>query len=238
MRIAQTEPEKKSDRKRPLFLLMVAMLIVVIGLGVYMWWPQLTQLLGGIKSWSVDDPLWKWIGMIAKGVGFVVAAVWAYFNFVKSREYYPRMELSCSASVFASEPENRLLLPRITLKHIGKSKITIDQEGSAYKVLFSDGRADPTKRITWKTDGKHYTLFVKHRWIEPGESIFQESEVFVIPAWAVAAKVEARILGRVRPILREKIIVWNNAVVSDCGTKGKEPTDLAKGAFNALSLFC
>ena len=64
---------------------MVAMLIVVIGLGVYMWWPQIAQLLGGIKSVSVDDPLWKWIVIIAKGVGFVVAAVWAYFNFVKSQ---------------------------------------------------------------------------------------------------------------------------------------------------------
>jgi hypothetical protein len=42
---------------------------------------------------------WDIAAHIAQVTGFAVGGVWAYFNFVKSRTYYPRMELSVSAEL-------------------------------------------------------------------------------------------------------------------------------------------
>jgi hypothetical protein len=174
---------------------------------------------------------------MSKAIGFVAGGLWVYFNFIKSRTYYPRMELTCAGTIFRNA-ELCLVAPRITLKHIGKSKISLEQEGSGYQLLYSDGLGGAGKPVEWETDGSWRQVFLKHHWIEPDETIFQESEVFVVPSWALAVKVEARIVGRVRPLVRERFIVWNNSVVTDCS---REPQSAfgdrdRKGDSNDLSV--
>ena len=66
-------------------------------------------------------------------VGLAFAGVWGYFNFVKSRTYFPRMELSVSGEI-RSVGDKRLLVPRITLNNIGKSKVELLQFGTGYRI--------------------------------------------------------------------------------------------------------
>jgi hypothetical protein len=125
--------------------------------------------------------------------------------------------LECSGTVIhCDDGKRRLFIPRLTLKHIGKTKIVLQQKGSAYTLLFSDASGNDASQVEWETDGKWYGVFFDHYWIEPDELIFDEGEVFVIPQWASLVKLEGRIVGLVRPLFREKPIEWNSSVVIDC----------------------
>ncbi len=187
------------------------------------------RLLQAVWSWVASLPwgttVWFWSARIAKALGYVVAALWVYFNFVKSRTYYPRMELTCSGTMIPLKSDTdarRLFVPRLTLKHIGKALITLEHGRSGYTLLFSDGVSPGAARVKWETDGKWYNVFQNHYWIEPEEVIFHESEAFVIPSWAVAVKLEGRVVGTVRPLIRRKAIRWTNSVVIDCTGSNKQ----------------
>ena len=160
---------------------------------------------------------WDMAAHVGQLIALGVAGIWAYFNFIEGRTYYPRMELICSGSVIAVGDKRKLFLPRLTLKHIGKSKILLRSAGSGYKLLFSDGVGNTADQIDWETDGNWYGVFGKHKWIEPDEVIFHEAEAFVIPPWAVTVKLQGRIVGEVRPAFRAKSIEWNNSVIIACG---------------------
>lgn len=148
--------------------------------------------------------------------GILVAGAWAYFNFLKSRTYYPRLAIDCSGIVIRREGNRNLFVPRLTVKHIGKTKIAFISEGSGYTLHFSDGESDDGSRTKWETDSQWHSVLYQHHWIEPDECIIEQYEAFGIPPWAALIRMQYRVLGSVRPFLREKPIEWNGAVVIDC----------------------
>jgi hypothetical protein len=155
--------------------------------------PQLIPSSG----WNTPPPTWKdfWdiAAHIAQVVGFTVGGVWAYFNFVKSRTYHPRMELSVSGEL-RSIGNQQYLVPRVTLKNIGNSKISLPNNIAGYRIWIAKDDVDETGELRWSDGGKvAYAIFEDHDWIEPGELIFDELRMFAIPSDCVAAKVHARL---------------------------------------------
>ena len=97
-------------------------------------------------------------------LGLAVAGVWAYFNFVQSRTYYPRMELAVSGELRTNNAD-RYLVPRIALKNIGKSKVQLNQSGSGFRVWITDGGKDQHGALVW-AEGQHvFPIFADHSWI-------------------------------------------------------------------------
>jgi hypothetical protein len=138
---------------------------------------------------------WKGFWDIAAHVGTLIglggAGVWGYFNFIKSRTYHPRLELTVSGE-FRPRNGQQFLVPRITLKNIGKSKVELIQTGSGYRIWTATGSADPaTGELTWSGGKVVFDAFVDHKWIEPEETIFDELSLFALPANCLAAKIQA-----------------------------------------------
>ena len=129
------------------------------------------------------------IEQITKLVGIAVAAVWAYFNFVKSRTYYPRMEMTASGEIRESGSQ-KYVVPRITLKNIGNSKIALINRGSGYRIWISTEGPEQSGEMLWMDGKPVYSMFEQHHWIEPGESIFDETRLIRLPASCVAVKIE------------------------------------------------
>jgi len=129
---------------------------------------------------------------VAQLIGFAVAGVWGYFNFVKSRTYYPRMELSASGKLL-SKGEQQFLIPRVTLKNIGNSKISLQQRGTGYRIWVTKCDVGETGELGWSDGQVVHRIFEEHRWIEPGEMIFDELRMFAVPNDCVATKVEVRL---------------------------------------------
>ena len=73
--------------------------------------------------------IWENAEHVATILGIGAAVLWGYFNFIKSRTYHPRMEMTVSGEIRQSG-EHQYLVPRITLKNIGNSKIALVQQGS------------------------------------------------------------------------------------------------------------
>jgi hypothetical protein len=157
---------------------------------------------------------------LAKFIALIVAGIWAYFNFVKSRTYHPRMELEASGEI-RIVGRRRYLVPRFTLKNIGRSKIDLIQRGSGYRIWTvteesicnSMPEREDTHPLSWAGGKIVYKMFEAHGWIEPGESIFDEGLVVALPPDCIAAKVQARLVGQVRRYPRKKNSEWNNSVV-------------------------
>jgi hypothetical protein len=156
--------------------------------------------------------VWENAEHIATVLGIGAAGVWGYFNFIKSRTYYPRMEMSVSGEIRASD-KRRYLIPRITLKNIGNSKIALVQKGSGYRVWVTGEAAEDVREVEWSKASKVYSMFENHHWIEPGESIFDEVRLLPVPGKAIAAKIEARLVAQVRRFPKRKTNEWNSSAI-------------------------
>ena len=140
--------------------------------------------------------VWDIAAHIGTLIGLLVAGVWGYFNFIRSRTYYPRMELGVTGEI-RSKDGYRFLVPRITLKNIGNSQIRLVQEGSGYKIFFATGKVDSNGELGWSKGEQTYEMFTDHNWIEPGESIFDERSVIPVPVDCIAVKIFARLVAPV-----------------------------------------
>ena len=77
-----------------------------------------------IESASKWKDYWDMAAHVGELVGLTSAGIWAYFNFIRSRTYYPRMELGVTGDIRAKDAQ-RFLVPRITLRNIGNSKSSL-----------------------------------------------------------------------------------------------------------------
>jgi hypothetical protein len=140
---------------------------------------------------------WKGFWDMAAHVGTLIglggAGVWGYFNFVKSRTYHPRLEMTVSGDLRFKRAQ-QYLVPRVTLKNIGKSKVALIQSGSGYRIWTAQGVADDTGELSWSGGKRVFNLFVDHKWIEPGETIFDELTLFALPCDCLAARIQARLV--------------------------------------------
>ncbi len=154
-------------------------------------------------------------------VGLGAAGIWGYFNFVRSRTYYPRMEMGAEGDI-RSHGDQRYLVPRITLKNIGNSKIELIQHGTGYKVWFTDGSVDDEGELIWSGGKLTYSMLVDHKWIEPGESIFDEKSLIPLPQRCVATKVQARLVAPIGWPQRTNTVWKCSVIIGPLPKSGKD----------------
>jgi hypothetical protein len=169
---------------------------------------MLSRMGPGASHWK---DVWGIAANVGNLIGLGAAGVWGYFNFVKSRTYYPRLELTASGEI-RSNGTKQYIVPRVTLKNIGKSKVQLDQSGTGYRIWFSGADADESGELSWSGGKPVHSIFEEHSWIEPGESIFDELRLFKLPKDCVAAKIQVRLTARIGwPNL--KSTAWNCSTV-------------------------
>src|SRR4051794_19408792 len=156
--------------------------------------------------------IWENAEHVATILGIGAAGVWGYFNFIKSRTYHPRMEMTVSGEIRQSG-EHQYLVPRVTLKNIGNSKIALVQQGSGYRVSVAAEPSVDVREAEWARASKVYSMFENHHWIEPGESIFDEVRLIPLSRIFIAAKIEARLVAEVKRFPRRKTTEWNSAAI-------------------------
>ncbi len=173
----------------------------------------MTAHLANTAFWK---DFWDIAAHVGTVIGLLVTGVWAYFNFVKSRRYYPRLELSVSGQIHRRDNCN-YVIPRITLKNIGQAKVTLVQQGSGYRIwIIQEVECSKLSDLDWSDGRIVYTMLEEHKWIEPGESIFDETRIFSLPANCIAVKIQARLVAPVRSFPR-KNSEWNGSAVLGVG---------------------
>ena len=155
---------------------------------------------------------WDIAAHIGQVVGLVAAGIWGYFNFIKSRTYLPRMELSVSGEIH-SAGTLKLLVPRITLRNIGVSKVPLIQRGSGYRIWYATGTAKVGGNLAWFGGTPVFRIFENHEWLEPGESIFDEQRLHSLPDNSIAAMIEVRLRAPVGFIDPKVTVFTCSAVV-------------------------
>ena len=155
-------------------------------------------------------------------VGFAGAAVWGYFNFIKSRTYHPRLEMIVSGDL-RWKGTQQFLVPRVTLRNIGKSKVALTQSGSGFRIWTAQESGKETGKLSWLNGETVFPVFEDHKWIEPGEMIFDELDIFALRSDAIAAKIQARL---VVPLgwPRRKNSEWNCSAIVGPVVPPKENT--------------
>lgn len=106
-----------------------------------------------------------------KALAVIVAGIWTYINFIRSRTFMKKLEPSVSGKIFEKNGKHYILISK-RLKNVGQAKYPIRQKGTALEAdtLSPDGR---TRLSVTKA-------FEDHAWIEPGEQI-DEPVVLSIP---------------------------------------------------------
>jgi hypothetical protein len=163
---------------------------------------------------------WDMASHVGTLIGLAIAGVWGYFNFIKSRTYYPRLEMTVSGEL-RHKDKRQYLVPRITLNNIGKSRVKLIQSGSGYRIWTANGDIDQNGDLAWSGGKPVYDLFANHKWIEPGETIFDELNLFELPYNCVAAKIQSRL---VVPLgwPNRKNSEWNcSTIVGPAGSGGR-----------------
>lgn len=162
--------------------------------------------------------IWDIAAHIGTVIGLLATGVWAYFNFVKSRRYHSRLELTVSGEI--REASHRLyVVPRISLKNIGQSKVKLVQRGSGYRIWTTLDKGLQWQELKWSDGTVVYGMFEDHRWIEPGESVFDEARMFSLSADCIAVKIQARLVAQVRRLPRRNS-EWNcSTIVGPLSTK-------------------
>ena len=91
---------------------------------------------------------WDIVAHIGTIIGLLATGVWAYFNFIKSRRYYPRLELAVSGEIVGTQ-ERQFVIPHVTLKNIGMSKVKLIQRGSGYRIWTAQNNGMELHELPW-----------------------------------------------------------------------------------------
>ena len=178
----------------------------------------------GLTLEAVD----KLVGIAAVLFG----AFWTYLNYVRGRTHKRRLEPTIVGKLAPGVAGQALVVSgSVSLKNVGLSKVDIGKEGTAIVIrdlvpgVNDNGQPAMVER---RIPGGVLSVFTKHRWIEPGETI---AESFSLPvaesADRAAVRLALRIVSRHRFF---KDIEWNADSIADLSdsTANKKPgrTDL------------
>lgn len=152
-------------------------------------------------------------------LAFVVGAVWAYFRFVKERTYRPRLEvtLSAFADVVGSR---RLVRGRITVKNIGTSVVRLRQRGTGLRISKISHVPAEVYPVEWEVIGV-FEILAEHAWIEPGESVTDESLVAIDFPDSEPLLLESRLVWTTADV-EGNVVVFTRQVVSQASNSPAE----------------
>jgi len=135
-------------------------------------------------------------------IALLVGGVWTYYNFIKGRLYKNRLEPKVDAQ-FVKHNQGTGLLISYQVKNVGLSKVPIKQEGSAIEIFTCDlSQYNPHhESIIWD-DLTILSIFIKHQWIEPGETIEEQQLINLVKEESIAVKITLKLVSKQR-------VEWN-----------------------------
>jgi hypothetical protein len=174
---------------------------------------------------SASETWNNWAGAVesfATTIGLGVAAVWAYFKFIKDRVYRPRFDVSLSAEVVQVLGQRHLLCSA-NVKNIGTSKIAIYQHGTGLRVSTS---ADSHVGERWTWQGT-FPILEEHEWIESGERV-RDDVAITLPREPSLVMLEMWLVCPLR--WGDDVVVFGRAIEAPNrdGAKGGRVDDLSK----------
>jgi hypothetical protein len=125
----------------------------------------------------------------------LIGGVWTYYHFIRGRTYRLRLEPTVSGTMTSVRSGRRLIVTS-RLKNVGLSKATIQQAGSALRVLTGaiELGAAQIAAVDWTHIGT-FPVFKDHGWVESGETITEQA-MFVLPAQKhLPVRLELRIVS-------------------------------------------
>jgi hypothetical protein len=135
------------------------------------------------------------IKAIAETLALIIGGLWAYYKFFKGRTFRPRLELTAAGNAWHAKHLAHLTVS-VQIKNVGLSKLELSQEGSALRVFsHSLSKSEETPAVVeWK---RQITLsvFEKHKWIEPGETISDQMLIALGDVDYSAIKLELRVVS-------------------------------------------
>lgn len=144
---------------------------------------------------SILDDLEKIFQILA----YIVGALWVYFNFLRGRTYRERLEPAVFGYLSRdSDPE--MIRAVVRAKNVGLTKVDVQQSGSGLRFLAWDAsRSDNWRHLATQS------VFERHGWIEPGETV---EDHLILPAQlrgVPAVKLEL--------VLTSGKIMWNSVAI-------------------------
>jgi hypothetical protein len=103
----------------------------------------------------------------------IIGGIWAYFKFVKGRTFRPRLDVDTQGEWHVINGQ-RWLHSRVRLKNIGGSDVKLRQDGTGLRLSRLLPRDPTRKRAKWESLTV-CKIFEDHDWIEPGETISDDS---------------------------------------------------------------
>jgi hypothetical protein len=128
-------------------------------------------------------------------LGLLTGGAWAYFKFFRGRVFVPRLETDLAGRVSAADGA-LLLTASVRLKNVGLSRVDIHQRGTALRLSVLRGLAGLAQaaEAPWEK-ARAFEIFLRHRWIESGETIHEEILIALPAAGLRAFRLELRLVG-------------------------------------------
>lgn len=135
-------------------------------------------------------------GTTVTAMALIVGGTWAYFKFVKSREFRPRLDVAVTGRWIDVESRPHFLV-RVTVKNIGTSDVQLLETGSGLRVCTLDEPLPGRTKRVWKQVAIVGVLR-ESQWLEPQERVSDEVLLDLRTTGPVPCQLEARMIGKDR----------------------------------------
>lgn len=132
---------------------------------------------------------------VIETIALIVGGLWAYYKFFKGRTFKPRLELTLSGS---ARPGQNLthVIACIQIKNVGLTKLKLSQVGSGLRILsYTSSKTKPAPTAVEWEHLMTLSVFEKHNWIEPGETVIDQTLVEIAGTETIALRLELRIVS-------------------------------------------
>lgn len=158
-------------RNKQLLVGLIALLLVSITLVVSVIWFNWNRAIDWDRTINNLEKATDVFEHVTTGCAFIIAGIWAYHRYVKTREDKPRLEPSITARPVPFGGTHYVLVT-LQIRNTGVCDVDISQKGTGLDVSLVT-RGAPNGNVvpaTW-TAPPVLEVFKNHQWIEPGETI-------------------------------------------------------------------
>ena len=161
---------------------------------------------GGSVSWEKTWEIWeKGTGVlehVLTAAALLAGGIWTYYRFFKGRVWKPRLELGVFGET-SKIGDTSYLLVLVELRNVGSSKVELTKSGVSLQVSAerprprvseSDARKYRVRSVGWDSLWP-FDILERHEWIEPGETIRDQTLIELMADDGIPHKVDLVIYG-------------------------------------------
>ena len=201
-----------SERRRPFETYVSGLIILLIVICVCAGFVWMILLLaasltaGGSVNWGKTWENWeKGTGVLEHlltAAALITGGVWTYYRFFKGRVWKPRLELGIFGET-SKIGDTSYLRVLVELRNVGSSKVELPKDGVSLEVSAerprpqvnaSDARRYKVRSVGWEPLWP-FDILERHEWIEPGETIRDQTLIELMVDDETPYKIDLVIYG-------------------------------------------